>query len=105
MTGGPGGFTWFSSASNPGFLLEAKQSMGKVLVAWESTLNGHGEERPADAPGTVRTAHSVFHSHLSNSTFLLFLPPLSPQAGVCSAHCLHGKVFRLSDRPSVIQET
>ena len=60
MDGGSGDFTegtQFSSASHPGLLVEAEQSAGNVLavppglLAWESASNGHGEERPAGAPG------------------------------------------------------
>lgn len=68
MDGGSGDFTedpWFSSASNPGFLMEAEQSMGNVLavppglLAWETMLNSCEEERPTDVPrrnSAVKTA-------------------------------------------------
>lgn len=37
--------------------------------------------------------------------FPSFPHPLLPRAEGCSPCCLHGKVFRQSDWPSVVQET
>lgn len=81
------------------------------LLAWESTSTGYGEETPADVPEEtvlLKLAKSCiwyFTDIFLTALFPSFLHPLPPGAEGCSPRCLHGKTFRWSDWPNVIQET